>query len=152
MDHSQPNTLISEDKGSADIIRAGRAHDNVCSGNPNRAGIISWFSAAVGQRQIASISQDTYNSLLLADPNPEGGNYNFCNIVTINGQSVNVADFSCFMSRCGTLDSLDYSHGDKTFHIDTANPWFFPIGTAEHTIVDLFGGNTWWRGGIPRNP
>ena len=82
---------------------------------------------------------------------PQGGKYDFSfNNIMINGALVSPDSFNCFMSRCGTFDSLDYSHGDGTFHVDTANVWFLPFGALEHLLIDLIGGNTWWSGGIPR--
>jgi hypothetical protein len=33
--------------------------------------------------------------------------------------------------------------------VDTANPWFIPIGSLAHFGVDIVGGNLWWNGGIP---
>jgi hypothetical protein len=108
---------------------------------------------------IAGIIQDIYDTITPAafnadgTPKSSGGNYNFSYLgIEVDGQSVNVSELNCFSSRCGTFDSLDYSHSDG-FHVDTANPWFFPLGTIAHTIVDLIGGSTWWNnGGIPRVP
>jgi hypothetical protein len=54
--------------------------------------------------------------------------------------------------RCGLFNSMDFSHGDGTFHVDTANSLFFPVGTFVHLFADVLGGNTWWAGGIPRVP
>jgi hypothetical protein len=82
----------------------------------------------------------------------EGGNYDFTyGNIQINGQSFNpIDDFGC--ARCGAFNTLDFSHRDGTFHVDTANPWFVPFGSVAHLAVDIIGGNTWWRGGIPRTP
>jgi RHS repeat-associated protein len=104
--------------------------------------------------------QQVYNQLADAGASAlQGGNYDFSYadqsgnlLIQINGQYVNPSDFGCPASRCGTFDSLDYSHGNGTFHVDTANPLFFPVGTVVHTVVDVVGGNTWWSGGIPRFP
>jgi hypothetical protein len=107
---------------------------------------------------IADIIQQIYNTLTPAAFNPNGspksagGNYNFSYLgITVDGQPVNVSELGCSFSRCGMFDSLDYSHSGG-FHVDTANPFFFPIGTVTHTFVDVLGGNTWWSGGIPRTP
>jgi RHS repeat-associated protein len=114
--------------------------------------------AGQGTSAVASCIEQVYSQLLLQalDPNfplPAGGNYNFSFAsIQINGQNVNPNEFGCIFSRCGILDSLDFSHGGGTFHVDTANVWFFPLGTILHTVVDLLGGHTWWRGGIPRFP
>jgi RHS repeat-associated protein len=106
---------------------------------------------------VAGCIEQVYNQLLLqtADPNflPTGGNYNFnfANI-QINGQNVNPNEFGCVFSRCGILDSMHFNFSQQTFHVDTANPWFAPIGSFLHLGVDVIGGNWWWRGEIPRFP
>ncbi|MGH9679178.1 MAG: hypothetical protein ACRD4Y_04450, partial [Candidatus Acidiferrales bacterium] len=41
--------------------------------------------------------------------------------------------------RCD--NGLDFSHGDTTFHRDTANVWKFPLGTFVHFGVDFVRGN-----------
>lgn len=104
--------------------------------------------------------QQVYNALALqSSPPMQGGNYDFSYadatgnlLIPIDGQYVDPNEFGCAFSRCGLMDTLDYSHGDGTFHVDTGNPWFFPIGTVAHSFVDLLGGNTWWSGGMPRFP
>jgi RHS repeat-associated protein len=103
---------------------------------------------------VANCILQVYNQLAQQGPaGIQGGNYYFSSGgLQINGQPINSNEFGCFMSRCGILDSLDYSHGNGTFHVDTANAWFFPIGTVLHTVVDVLGGSTWWSGGIPRFP
>jgi RHS repeat-associated protein len=107
---------------------------------------------------VADIIQQVYDTLTpvldqYGNVVPQGGNYNFnYSGIVVNGEPVNVQALQCFANRCGELDSLDYSHSDG-FHVDTANPWIFPIGTLLHGIVDLLGGNSWWKsGGIPRTP
>ena len=101
---------------------------------------------------VADIIEDVYNTLTPISSTPAGGNYNWSYLgIIVDGQAVDITDLGCSFSRCGTFDSLDYSHSDG-WHIDTANPYFFPIGTVAHLIVDEFGGNTWWSGGIPRTP
>ncbi len=103
---------------------------------------------------VTSCIQQVYDALAQQGTPPmQGGNYDFSFAnIQINGQSVSPNEFDCAFSRCGTFDSLDYSHGDGTFHVDTANPFFLPVGTVLHTIVDVLGGKTWWSGGIPRFP
>ncbi len=102
---------------------------------------------------VADCIQQVYSILELDGPAGQaGGNYDFSYAdIQINGASVDPdEDFGCFMKRCGTFDSLDYSHGDGTFHVDTTNVWFLPIGPFEHFATDIIGGNTWWSDGIPR--
>ena len=101
--------------------------------------------------------QDVYNSLenSLTGPNGdglEGGNYNYSNdSVRIQGQPFDPNDLGCLAHRCGTFNSIDYSHGNGTFHLDAANPWFIPIGSVVHLFVDVIAGHTWWKNGIPRH-
>lgn len=110
---------------------------------------------------VAGCIQQVYDQLpsKSSDVTLTGGNYDFSykdssgNLdIFVNGQAVDPNDFGCAFSRCGTTDSLDYSHGDGTFHVDTGNVWFVPVGTVLHLVVDVLGGQTWWRGGIPRFP
>lgn len=110
---------------------------------------------------IVSCIQQTYDTMTVArdaDGNPVlvGGNYQFSwDTIRIDGQPVNPNEFGCLLSRCGIIDSLDYSAGDghvkNSFHVDTANPLFFPVGSIIHFGWDIVGGNTvWWGNGIPR--
>lgn len=107
---------------------------------------------------IAQCIQDAYDTIqpkLDPNGNPQmvGGNYDFLtSSVQISGQGINPSSFGCFDSRCGTFNSLDFSHDDGTFHVDTANVWsMFGIGALVHFGADIIGGNTWWRNsGIPR--
>jgi hypothetical protein len=104
---------------------------------------------------VASCIQQAYDTMGTAlDPNGnpilQGGHYEFTYAsIQINGQSVDPNDFGCAFSRCGIFNSLDYSHGDGTFHVDMANPWFVPVGSLIHLGGDVIGGNTWWNGGVP---
>jgi hypothetical protein len=91
------------------------------------------------------------------DPNGNpllvGGNYNFdYTSVMINGQGVDPSEFGCTFGRCDMFDSLHFNFSAGTFHVDTANPWFVPIGSFAHLAADVIGGNWWWSGGIPRFP
>jgi hypothetical protein len=83
-------------------------------------------------------------------------NYDWTGIlITIGDQIIptNPANFSgCVFGRCGTFNSLDFSHGDNTFHVDMGNVYFFPVGTVIHLIADYLGGHTWWSGGVPPFP
>ena len=110
---------------------------------------------------VASCIQQVYNSLAQQEtPGMEGGNYDFSwkdqsgnLLISINGQGTNSNDFNCPSQRCGGFDTIYYSNNNCTFYIDTANSWYFPMGTIAHTIIDVLGGQTWWRtGGIPRFP
>lgn len=53
--------------------------------------------------------------------------------------------------RCdqGTLGTLDFSHGGNSVHLDTADPFNFPVGTFRHLVVDIIGGS-YWHVVIPR--
>lgn len=106
---------------------------------------------------IASCIQNAYNSLNTTYsptnlPLMQGGNYDFSiSAVQINDQPIDPSSFGCFASRCGAFDSLDFSHNDGTFHVDTANVWsMLGFGAIVHLGFDLIGGNTWWSSGIPR--
>jgi RHS repeat-associated protein len=108
-----------------------------------------------------SCIQQTYDTMTVVpnaagEPMLVGGNYQFSyDSIRINGQPVDPNEFGCLLSRCGIIDSLDYStgnnHAPDSFHVDTANPLFFPIGSIIHFGWDIVGGNTaWWGNGIPR--
>jgi len=83
-----------------------------------------------------------------------GGNYDFAD------QTVNSADKStsfssewkCPQDRCdlGSLGTLDFSHGDGSFHLDTADPYnLLRGGIFVHGLVDVVLGNVWYQV-IPR--
>jgi hypothetical protein len=58
--------------------------------------------------------------------------------------------FGCFGNRCGgPFGTLDFSHNDGTFHLDTANGWNIPFGTLVHVGVDVILGYYWYEV-IPR--
>jgi RHS repeat-associated protein len=107
---------------------------------------------------VVDMIQQVYDQLSAQTPSLGGGNYDFSYkdadgnlLIQINGAYVDPNEFGCGSSRCGILDSLDYSHHDGTFHIDTGNPYAFPVGTLAHLGWDIVGGNTVWLvGGIPR--
>jgi len=88
----------------------------------------------------------------------EGGHedYDWTSIQIVIGEQTidtNPADFSgCVFGRCGIFNSLDFSHGDGTFHVDMANVYFIPIGSVIHLAADYIGGQTWWSGGVPPFP
>ena len=100
-----------------------------------------------------------YNTLTVAldangKPLPVGGNFNFnYSTVRIGDQSISPGDLGCTsfgdQTRCGVLDSLHFHASSQTFHVDTGNAWAVPVGSLFHLVVDVIGGNTWWRGGIP---
>jgi hypothetical protein len=110
---------------------------------------------------VASCIQQAYNTMGIAtdkDGKPllVGGNYNFnYSTVSINGEGIDPKQLGCAtlgqQTRCGVIDSLHFHDGTGTFHVDTGNAWFFPVGTMAHFGWDIIGGNTVWRqGGIPR--
>jgi RHS repeat-associated protein len=81
----------------------------------------------------------------------EGGNFDFPN-QTVNPSTGEATSFNfgCFGNRCGgPFGTLDFSHNDGTFHLDTANGWNIPFGTLVHVGVDVFLGNYWYEV-IPR--
>lgn len=106
---------------------------------------------------IADCIQNAYDTLQTANPANAsspliGGNYNFSTTaVLIQGHEVSAASLGCTFGRCGVFDSLHFHGGnDPTFHVDTANPWFVPVGSFVHLFWDVVGGHSWWSGGIPR--
>jgi RHS repeat-associated protein len=78
----------------------------------------------------------------------QGGNYNFALDPNIQG----MLDLSgCIDLRCGSFDTLDFSHGVGNVHMDTANPYsFWGVGALVHGFVDYFLGSTLLSAGIPR--
>jgi RHS repeat-associated protein len=104
---------------------------------------------------VAGCIQDAYDTLYLKTPDGAqsplvGGNYNFdYTRVVIPGADISANGLGCTWGRCGIFDSLHF-HSDGTFHVDTGNPFFFPIGSLAHLGWDFIGGNTVWSGGIPR--
>jgi RHS repeat-associated protein len=104
---------------------------------------------------VAGCIQSAYDTLQLRTPAGEksplvGGNYNFdYKQVIIPGADISADGLGCVAGRCGISDSLHF-HSDGTFHVDTANPFFFPVGSLAHLGWDVVGGNTVWSGGIPR--
>jgi RHS repeat-associated protein len=108
---------------------------------------------------IASCIQQVYDTMGDANGAPSslvGGNYNFSYAnVTIDGQSLDPSSLgdcadSIFGDRCGYMPSIHFDPSAETFHVDTANPLNFPIGTAFHLVVDYILGNTALSSGIPR--
>jgi RHS repeat-associated protein len=80
----------------------------------------------------------------------EGGNFHFPS-EDANGISI-FSSFSCGSTkRCdvGSLGTLDFSHNDGTLHLDTADPFNFPVGAFTHGLVDVFLGYYWYEV-IPR--
>jgi RHS repeat-associated protein len=75
----------------------------------------------------------------------EGGNANFSSYgTTSNGQSFDFGNFGCPEERCdqGALGTLDFSHNNAMFHLDTADPYSGVWGALAHFGVDLILGNT----------
>jgi len=105
---------------------------------------------------IAGCMTQVYDQLALRDGDPatalHGGNYNFdYSQVAVNGVAFDPSEYGCLGNRCGVFDSLHFNPDTQSLHVDTANPWFVPIGSLAHLLVDVIGGWTWWSGsGIPR--
>jgi RHS repeat-associated protein len=78
----------------------------------------------------------------------EGGNFDFANSYVsgaLAGQPI--FNLGCTHNRCN--DGLDFSHGDGTFHLDTANPYSGLGGAVMHLGVDVIGGQFMYF--IPRH-
>ena len=108
----------------------------------------------------AGCIQNAYDTLAVApqvgDNGLQGGNYNFdYTQVMIQGSPIDPTSFGCPADRCGIFDPLHFhtkpnSADFGTFHVDTANPFFIPVGSLAHLVVDIIMGNTIWASGIPR--
>ncbi len=75
----------------------------------------------------------------------EGGNYNWSyDGLKINDEQVNPAGFDdCIAGRCGSFNSMDFSHGDNSFHIDTSNVYgVLGVGALVHLFADVIGGTS----------
>ena len=106
-----------------------------------------------GSSGIAACIQQAYDTLQVAPVGPNkdgliGGNYNFDSTQVVIG-GADLGANGCLGGRCGVFDSLHF-HSDGTFHVDTANPFFVPIGSFVHLVFDYIGGHEWWSEGIPR--
>ena len=103
---------------------------NIFSGyGPQRAWVISGL-------QQADATGQAVNKFIMRNPdgtyaNLEGGNFDFFD--------PGLAGLCPNNLRCN--NGLDFSHGDGTFHRDTANPFNFPFGTMVHFAVDFVFGN-----------
>jgi RHS repeat-associated protein len=77
----------------------------------------------------------------------QGGNFDFTNV----GNGAAIFNFGCSMDRCDmdSLGTLDFSHNDGTFHLDTASPYTLPFGALVHLGVDVILGSFWYQF-IPR--
>jgi hypothetical protein len=110
-----------------------------------------------GSSDVTSCIQQAYDGLTvdtdIGNNGLLGGNWNWSyDGLMINGMPIDPSSLDgCTNGRCGTFNSMDFTHGDNSFHIDTTNVWsLFPVGALIHTVVDLFGGHTILSGGIPR--
>jgi hypothetical protein len=74
----------------------------------------------------------------------KGGNYNFL----LGDLKPDMS--SCMLNRCSFFDSLHFNFAKGTVHLDTANPYIFPVGTLVHLVADYMLGHTVWASGIPR--
>jgi hypothetical protein len=83
----------------------------------------------------------------------EGGNFDFVNSTVDASGNPSSFNFGCLGGRCVVGDygfsTLDFSHGNGTFHLDTGLPWDFPFGTIAHVFVDVYLGNGFYQV-IPR--
>ena len=114
--------------------------------------------AGTGSGAIASCILDAYNTLVLRNPENKdsplvGGNYNFdWEAIVIQGEHIDPSSLQgCMAGRCGIIDSLHF-YDDGTFHVDTGNPLFVPIGSFIHLGWDAIGGwSVWKTGGLPHD-
>jgi hypothetical protein len=144
------------EKASATTYQFTGGDGSVLEQQKELAAILLGQKACDGQASsaIAGCMQNAYNSLDLKSPTGKtsplvGGNYNF-DLTKVSIPGGDISPNGCIGGRCGIFDSLHF-HRDGTFHVDTANVFFVPIGSFTHLIFDVIGGNTWWRtGGIPR--
>jgi len=84
----------------------------------------------------------------------EGGNFEFLGRDLFPDIYGNPQKYGCIRERCdvpgfGTLDFGIAGHFANTFHLDTGNPYRFPVGTALHVGVDFILGSSWYTF-IPR--
>lgn len=130
------------------------AHDAQLLAN-SREAYYNQLGATVTALQAMGATSDQIQAFIEANPfNPdtvelEGGNFDFANPADKFGNYV--FDFGCAEERCDEdgLGTLDFSHNDGTFHLDTADPFNFPGGTFLHLGVDLLLGNIYYFA-IPR--
>jgi RHS repeat-associated protein len=82
----------------------------------------------------------------VGDNGLKGGNFNFL----IGGLLVDLS--SCAGARCSLFGSLHFNSASNptSVHLDTANPYIFPVGTLVHLVADYMLGHTVWASGIPR--
>jgi hypothetical protein len=118
-----------------------------------QAAYFDQLNATAAALAAAGQSQSTIDEFMALNGSPnwatipiEGGNFDFQGASLFTGLA-NI----CPWKRCdeGSLGTLDFSHDDGTFHLDTADPYNFPGGTLVHIGIDVLGGNFGW-GVIPR--
>ena len=96
----------------------------------------------VGQKYITAFAD--YESQNFSSIYVDGGNANFSSsgydATTGTGFSFG---FGCGMGRCDLsgLGTLDFSHNNDYFHLDTADPWNSLGSALLHLGVDVIGGN-----------
>jgi len=112
-----------------------------------RTGYGKQLSAVVAALAAAGVDPGRIAAFIAANPFSDsvqlvGGNFDFNNL---NAQGNAIINVLCPQQRCdeGELGTLDFSHNDGTFHLDTSNPFNFPWGTLEH-LVDVGLGNFWY--------
>jgi RHS repeat-associated protein len=84
------------------------------------------------------------NEFAQSDSTLHGGNWNFVVPSDANLPS------DCSSGRCGYYPSLHFSDDGTTVHMDTANPLMDLGSLLTHFFVDVFAGNVFLSGGIPR--
>jgi len=103
----------------------------------------------------AECAQEVYDSLTLnasvGTNGLKGGNYNF-NLSGLSAYGLSIDLTGCSANRCDVFNSLHFNSAinPTSVHLDTANPYIFPVGSLAHLFVDVILGNTVWASGIPR--
>ncbi len=107
------------------------------------------LNATVAAIKNAGVHQEAITAFIAANPfstsvQLAGGNFDFAN--PLNDQGNPIISLDCGQTeRCdqGAFGTLDFSHNDGTFHLDTADPYNIR-GALEHFAVDIVLGNIWY--------
>ena len=92
----------------------------------------------------AFVNYESQNFNSIYGPYVEGGNVNFSSSGFDATTNTSFSfGFGCKKGRCdlGALGTLDFSHNNGYFHLDTADPWSSLGSAFLHLVVDVIGGN-----------